>query len=192
VPKAKKVNYELIQAGSLSGQPMYAMLRELIDNYHAELRSARIALAWNLSWKPDVDGRVTLGKCKKASDLDRELYQFDFVIMLQYEFWQDAEVTDEQRRALLDHELSHAAPKMGDDGEQVEDERGRKVWRMRKHDIEEFSAVVQRHGTYKRDLEHFAQALYVGRRSNGQTSILERLDESRAAAGDVPAQEARH
>jgi len=39
------------------------------------------------------------------------------------------------------------------------DERIRPIWRTRGHDIEEFRAVVARHGTYKRDLERFAEAL---------------------------------
>jgi hypothetical protein len=153
--KPKKVNYRLIGKGS----PLYPMMDELIGLYHEELAQARIALAWNLSWKPDVDGRVTLGKCKKASDLDRELAAYDFVIILRQEFFEDAEVTDAQRRALLDHELCHAAPKLDEDGEQLEDEKGRKVWRTRKHDIEEFEQIVARHGCYKRDLERFAAAL---------------------------------
>jgi hypothetical protein len=42
----------------------------------------------------------------------------------------------------------------------VRDERSRKCYRVRKHDIEEFSDVVARYGTYKRDLEMFAAALF--------------------------------
>src|SRR6185369_7142915 len=106
--KRKKVSYQLIKRDSDAGRPIYAMLKDLIEQHHEELTNARLAVAWNLSWKPDADGRVTLGKCKKASDLDRELAAFDFVILLQAEFWQDAEVTEDQRRALLDHELCHA------------------------------------------------------------------------------------
>jgi hypothetical protein len=182
VAKKKTVAYRLITRESEAGQAMYQMLRGLLDDVHEDLQGAKIALAFNLSWKPDTDGRVTLGKCKKASELDRELHQFDFVIMLQQQFWENAEVTDAQRLALLDHELCHAAPKLDEDGEQVEDVNGRKVWRMVKHDIEEFSGVVKRHGTYKRDLEHFAQALYVGRITNGQTSIIQRLEDANALA----------
>lgn len=158
--KPKPVNYQLIKPNTLSGQRLYPMLNELIEKHHEDLTNARIALAWNLSWKPDVDGRVTLGKCKRASDLDRELADYDFVIILRQEFMEDAAVEDWQRVALLDHELSHAALKYDPKtGEPVEDERGRKVYRMVKHDIEEFSSVVARHGIYKRDLEHFAMAL---------------------------------
>jgi hypothetical protein len=155
-----RVSYELLHADSTIGEPVYRLLRELVLAYHEHLKDARIALAWCTSWKPDVDGRVTLGKCKKASDLDRELAAFDFIILLKKSFWQDLAVTPDQRRALLDHELCHAGVKLDErTGEPVFDERGRKVYRVVKHDVEEFSAIAERYGHWKLDLEHFAQAL---------------------------------
>lgn len=157
--KPKRVSYELIARDSVVGHPMYTMLDGLVSAHHEDLRDARIALAWCTSWKPDVDGRVTLGKCKKASDLDRELAAFDFVILLRRVFWRDERVLDPQRSALLDHELCHAARKFDDNGEPVIDERQRPVYRIRKHDIEEFTDIVARHGCYKADLEAFAAAL---------------------------------
>lgn len=184
--KLKKVSYELITRESPAGQAMYPMLCELVDAYHEDLKAARFALAWNTSWKADPDGRVTLGKCKKASDLDKELAAYDFVIMLRQEFWQDAEVKNEQRRALLDHELCHAAPKLDKYGEHMEDERGRKVWRTRKHDIEEFAAVVYRHGLWKRDLERMAQAIRHGKQGKldleADVAAAEKRDEAMEAA----------
>lgn len=157
--KPKKLAYELIDKSSAIGPPMYLLLSDLVCEHHPELRDARIALAWALSWKPDVDGKVTIGKCKKASDLDRELAAFDFVILLSKAFWTDLRVDENARRALLDHELHHATVKYDESGEPVFDERGRIVYRLRKHDIEEFTGIVQRYGTYKRDLEEFAAAL---------------------------------
>jgi len=162
--RVKKVSYALIERESHPGVTMYKMLNGLIEEHHEHLTNARIALAWNLSWKADVDGVVCLGKCKKASDLDREIAPFDFVILLNQEFWERAEVTTLQRLALLDHELCHADVKLDEAGEPAEDERGRRVYRIRKHDIEEFAAVVARHGCYKRDLEKFDAALRIGKR----------------------------
>jgi len=172
---AKRVSYKLIARDTNEGKAMYPMLSKLIEQHHDELTNARIALAWNTAWKADVDGRQKLGKCKKSSDLDRELAAFDFVVMLQMEWWQNATVTDDQRRALLDHELCHATVRLDRDGEPMRDERGRVVYRTRKHDIEEFSEIVERHGLYKRDLERFASAL----RRSKQKSLIE--DEPRPA-----------
>jgi hypothetical protein len=157
--KPKRVSFELIPRDSTIGHPVYALLDELVSAHHHDLRDARIALAWCLSWKPDVDGRVVLGKCKKASDLDRELATFDFVILLRRSFWRNDQVTDHQRRALLDHELHHAAVKHDATGEPVYDERGRLVYRVRKHEVEEFTAIVERYGMWTADLERLAIAL---------------------------------
>jgi hypothetical protein len=158
--KTKRVSYELIPRESVIGQTMYRLLDQLVAEHHDEVSTARIALAWCTSWKPDVDGRVVLGKCKKASDLDRELAAYDFIILLSRAFWLDDRIQDAQRIALLDHELCHAAVKLDDNGHPMEDEKGRTVYRMRKHSIEEFTEIVQRHGCYKGDLEGFAAALW--------------------------------
>lgn len=39
-------------------------------------------------------------------------------------------------------------------------ERGRLLWRLRRHDVEEFRDVVTRHGFYKADLALFAKACF--------------------------------
>jgi hypothetical protein len=177
--RPKRVSYELIARDSLVGAPMYALLDELVNTHHQDLVHARIGLAWCTSWKPDVDGRVTLGKCKKASDLDREVAAFDFVILLSAKFWQDMFTTQLQRRALLDHELMHAAVAHDKSGEPLYDERGRRVYRMRRHDLEEFSVIAERYGCYKRDIEHFAQSLDKSRASStafiGRETVRRRL-----------------
>jgi hypothetical protein len=141
---------------------MYALLSGLVSEHHPHLRHARIALAWHKGWTADVDGRVTLGKCKKASDLDRQLTAFDFVIVLNRHFWTEPTVGEDQRTALLDHELCHAEVVMDGD-EPFKDELGLIVYRIRKHDLEEFSKIVQRYGCYKKDLEQFAAALFRGK-----------------------------
>jgi hypothetical protein len=158
--KPKRVSFELIQRDSVIGHPMYCLLDELVDAYHRELQRARIALAWCTSWNADVDGRVTLGKCKRAGDLDRELASFDFVILLRQAFWTNEQVTAQQRRALLDHELCHAAVKLEPkSGEPVVDERDRLVYRTRRHDIEEFTEIVERYGCWTHEIEAFYAAL---------------------------------
>lgn len=178
--KAKTVSYELIAPESEAGERMYPLMEEIINEHHEDIRDARIALAWCTSWNTDKDGRLTLGKCKKASDLDRELAPFDFVIMLLRSFWEDGDVTDAQRKALLDHELCHAAVAHDPEtGEPLYDERDRQVFRIRKHDIEEFGCIVQRHGLYKRDLERFAQSIELGKRN----PLLKAIEELRPKAG---------
>lgn len=173
----KRIPYKLIPRKSTAGEHLYEMLDDLVEKHHEELDhgKARIALAWALNWKPDADGVQKLGRCKKASDLDRELAEWDFVILLNQAWFEDAAVTEPQRLALLDHELCHADVRLDKNGERVVDERGRTVFRMRKHDIEEFSEVVRRHGIYKRDLEQFAASLAHGKGAKQLALLIDKV-----------------
>lgn len=171
----KKINFELIE--DLESEP-YRILAEM-RRFHEDTKGAAIALAWCKRLKADQDGILVLGKCVKVSDLYREFAAYDFVILLNREVWEDSEFTKEKKRALVDHELCHAAEALDEEGEPKWDERGRRVFRSRKHEIEEFREIVQRHGCYKRDLELFAEALIKKRK----TPLF---DESGAQAVDRP------
>lgn len=181
IKRPKPITYALIPQTGDVGAAMYERLCSIIDTHHTELSrmNVRVALAWCTSWKPDVDGRVILGKCKKASDLDRELYPFDFVILLNQDFWLNPRVSDVQRQALLDHELCHAAIAYDEDGDPKVDARGRTVYRIRKHDLEEFSDIASRHGCWKRDIEDFMRAIAKAERGAtgwvGYTSLHDAL-----------------
>ena len=155
----KQVKIDLIDPDAKPALEPYKLLAEVRKSYHKETLDAKIALAWRKDTKPDTDGHLVLGRCVKASDLQRELAEWDFVILLNQEVWNEPEFDIGRKRALLDHELCHADVSLDDEGEQKVDSKGRKVWRVRKHDIEEFQAVVKRHGCYKKDLEVFAEAL---------------------------------
>lgn len=166
----KKVNFELIEREP--GKGVYALLDEIVEQFHEELADARIALAWRKALRPDSDGRLVLGKCIKVTDLHKEFHEYDFIILLNKEVWEDKEFTDDKKRALLDHELCHAAPAEDPKtGDQKTDERDRLVWRIRKHDIEEFRAIAERHGCYKNDLERFAEALLKSRQAKLALSV---------------------
>lgn len=159
--KLKSVNFKLIEPpkeGEKS-EP-YELLAEVRREWHKDTAEAKIALAWRTQLKPDTDGRLMVGRCCRASELQRELIAWDFVILLNAEAWSEKEFTRERKLALLDHEMCHVAQALDKKtGKQRYDERIRPIWRTRGHDIEEFRAVVARHGTYKRDLERFAEAL---------------------------------
>lgn len=159
--KPKKVNFELIEDNQ--SEP-YQIMTEM-RRYHEDLSEAVIALAWREHLKTDTDGHLVLGKCVKVGDLQKEFADYDFIILLNREVWDDPAFTVEKKRALIDHELCHCAPAKDKDGRLKYDERNRQVFRTRKHDLEEFHAIVNRHGCYKRDLELFAEALVQKRRT---------------------------
>lgn len=150
----KAVNYEFIE--DLESEP-YKILDEM-RHFHEDIKEAAIALAWQKNITPDTDNHLLLGKCVKVSDLQKEFAAYDFIIILNREVWEDLEFGEDRKRALLDHELCHAAGAYDKDGPKY-DERGRRVFRVRGHDIEEFHIIVKRHGCYKQDLEFFAEAL---------------------------------
>jgi hypothetical protein len=164
--KPKKVLFELISPDQvfLSGQP-YELLAAIRAENHFDTAEAKIALAWRKGTKPNADGKLVLGRCVKATDLQRELIDFDFVIVLNKEFWEDPEFDREKKLALLDHELCHAARAVDADGNAMVDTKQRPVWRVRGHDVEEFEEIVTRHGVWKRDLERFAEAIAKRNRS---------------------------
>ena len=153
----KKVNVVPIDETESPG--LYKIMRSLIDKHHGHLVGARIVLVWNYGWSEDADGRLVLGKAKKASDLDAALGEYDFAISLNHEAVNAKEWSEAQTKALIDHELCHCDVTKDDAGEVKQDETGRTVYRIRKHDIEEFGEVVARHGLYKSDLVKFAETI---------------------------------
>ncbi len=156
--QTKKVTVEVISrehAGRTT--KLYALMDRLIKQHHPDLADAKIVIGWRFEKKEDGDGRLWLGSLKKAADVDRLLHEFDFVMMLNHEFCNKA-ATDEQIEALIDHELCHGAVVRDSHGEIKVDENERIVFRIRKHDVEEFSEIIARHGAWKKDLEVFFAA----------------------------------
>ena len=155
----KKVTVKLLSrkhAGQIT-EP-YRIMDGLVSKCHGHLKEAKIAIAWRFGWSQDADGRLKLGQAKKGSDLDREMHKHDFVILLNHEAWNKGGLDQKQKVAVLDHELTHCEVTNDSNGEAKTDEQGRTVWRIRRHDIEEFKDVVSRNGLYTHTLEEFAKA----------------------------------
>lgn len=102
-------------------------------------------------------GRVTFGKARKVGGLNAYLAQSSagivdveangpfFVVEIAHDVWQHLD--DGQRRALVDHELMHF----------VVDTDG--ALSLRGHDLEEFAAIVERHGLWASDVARFGSAV---------------------------------
>lgn len=158
--KKKPVNVKILErehAGRTT--TAYKILDDLIEDHHDHLTDAKIAIAWRFGWKPDVDGRLKLCSVKKGSDLDRELHQHDFVILLNHEAWNESRFSEDQMRALIDHALCRCEVSRDANGEPKIDENNRVVYRIRHPEIQEFREVIARHGLWTADLERFAQVI---------------------------------
>jgi len=154
--KVKKVNVELIQMSER--EDLYDIMNSLISQHHCHLAEAKIALAWREGWKPDKDGNLHVGQCRKASDLDRELHDYDFIILLNREVFNGVQFSTDQKTAILDHELCHADVEYDEEGDLLRNMDGRVCYRIRRHDIEEFHQIVKRHGLWRDGLARFIKA----------------------------------
>jgi len=113
-----------------------AIAERIREEYHPELVEARIRYVF-IPHGPAKNGVVRLGVAKRQSALNALLTEADFVIILSHDHWLD--LTPSQREALLDHELCHCTVSLDTDGQPD-------GWALVHHDIEEFAAVVTRHG----------------------------------------------
>jgi hypothetical protein len=145
---------EYMQAGEAA-----ELARGIIDRHHSHLATARVEFVFNK--KTDKEGQPQfleskgkrlLGRAKVVSGLGAYLAREDeddgdeqfFVIELCWWSWQHMD--EGQRLALLDHELCHC-----------EVDLDTAKLKTITHDVEEFSAVVERHGLWWADVLRFTE-----------------------------------
>lgn len=116
-----------------AGDDVVMLAEQIINDFHPHLLDAKIGFLYR-SEATVSNGRVTYGMCKKLSK-DMQVYlPYDFIIWLAHYQWMG--LSDEQRRALVDHQLCHA----GMTGE-AKDKPA-----ILPHDVEEFNCILERHG----------------------------------------------
>lgn len=91
-------------------------------------------------------GYPALGIARKLALKDRAKGLGDAEICLDYDWWKNAD--EEQKAALLDHELHHIAVVDG-----KKDAIGRPVIKMRKHDVQVgwFATIAHRHAQHSQE-----------------------------------------
>lgn len=153
--KRKRVNVKLIKRlyGDNITEP-YRILEQVIKNDRPDLKDVKFALAWHNGWRANADGLMTMGQCRKRSDLDKEIDEYDFIIMLNEKAWPG--LSDINKERLIFHELCHAQVSIDTNGEPMLDDRGRIVCRVRRHDFEDFTEVIQKYG-FKESMSQIAK-----------------------------------
>lgn len=152
--------------------------RDLIRKHHDHLSEVRVDYVFR-DKASKSNGKTVFGKARKISGLQaylavpeeerrRDTFIEDFfVVELAADVW--ACLTDEQKVALVDHELSHC-------GIDVDEKSSEETLATRPHDLEEFRAIVERHGLWQPDLELFAKTLAARElEEHGQTTIDDAL-----------------
>lgn len=129
------------------------LAKPLIAQYHTHLVNASIAFIYRN--KPmKSKGRIIFATARACGQFMKDLLkisggkEYDFVITVNYEEW--GKLTDEQKRAVIDHELCHCWVD--------EDDAGNVKYTLLPHSLQEFSEVVDRYGTdVFEDLRRFCE-----------------------------------
>lgn len=119
----------------------------LIPVYHPELATARFKYVFvdKASMK---NGKPVRGKVRRITGVLDFLLEADFLMEIALDQWN--ELADTQRKALIDHLLECCT------GEEDEESGGDMKWSVREPDVQEFSAILRRHGAWNDDLAAFA------------------------------------
>jgi len=165
--------------------PAYQIARELISRYHHHLAEAKIVLYASDKNKVKCN-KVTCAEASKASSKMKASTNADFTITLFMTPWSD--LNGDQKKACMDHELTHCGVHYEPVTEQVgtarrsgrartkvvrdeygrvqytdtikrDTETGEPKWRLYPHDLEEFRDIVQRHGIWDESIQSFKEAL---------------------------------
>lgn len=131
---------------------------DLIARFHPHLANCHFAYLFR-NKRTVRGGKEAFASAEKCSAKTKALVScaqkkgtaepFDFCIVVSYEAWR--ELSEKQKSALIDHELSHCFVDETDEGEIL--------YSIRKHDIEEFVGVARRWGPYSHDLTLFKSAI---------------------------------
>ena len=123
--------------------------KKIIAKDRKDLADARIVYLF-IEKAPSSGGRITWGRARRIGGLNAVLahledHEFEkctepdpfFVIEISEDVWVGLDA--DRRRALVDHELMHC---------RVDAEGDVAKYSMRRHDFEEFTAVIRRHGLW--------------------------------------------
>ncbi len=139
-----------------------SLAQPLIRDHHTHLTKARILYLLTTQTRRNKD-RVVLGTAGKNTPLMRYLSSYvnseqagvedgaDFVIL--FSAGDFNLLTTEQKAAAVDHELSHCQETVKYSKKTMTETRS---WTLVAHEIEEFTAVIARHGLWRYDLHRMA------------------------------------
>lgn len=128
------------------------LIRDVED--HKSLDAVRVDFIYR-DKASKSNGRTVLAKARKVSGLNAflanaEMVQRDFfVIEVAEDTWD--QLDEHQQKALVDHELMHCHVEF--------DEAGTPQLAIRGHDMEEFRAIIERHGLWLSSTAEFGSAV---------------------------------
>lgn len=132
---------------------------KLIPKYHQHLLDFNVRVDYLFIDKiPMKGGKEVWGSCRKITNLNAYLAKDKqsggdpfFVITIAQPVWDVLPPND--REALVDHELCHASAEAT-----TKDDEDVVKLSINPHDMEEFAAIVRRHGMWRDSIEEFVKA----------------------------------
>lgn len=119
------------------------LAQELVREYHPDLKEARIGILFRetISYSK---GMPVLGHAQKTTEMMQVYLDYNFIIWIAADAY--ASLDENQRKALIDHQLCHCTMVDG-------------IASLVGHDIEEFQSIIKRHGLWNTDLIRTAQVM---------------------------------
>ena len=118
-------------------------VHEFVDNvraqYHEEIGGYDLGIYFVDTLGENM-GRPVAAKIKKASGFEKHVTEHDLILFIDEHTWTGSHNKVAYKTALIDHELSHVGIETTDKGE--------KRLRIVGHEIEDFRAVIERHGDW--------------------------------------------
>jgi hypothetical protein len=151
----KKTVYELVDPDNdergLPRNAIYQRLNRIIAQHHPDLAECRFLILFHIDVKADKDNRLRLAWVQTMNEESALISGKDVKLTINKQFWIAPETLESDQDMVLDHECCHIRPDTNEEGEQKTDERGRKLYRMRGHEVEEFVEIIERHGYQRRN-----------------------------------------
>lgn len=138
----------------------HALIESIVADHYPDLEEADLRIGVLLAFpKMGVGpalkhhGYPAVALTKGTSHEDRVAGKPDVIIKIDANRW--ALLSEEERAALIDHELNHIVPQRDKEGVIKEDDQGRPLVKMRLHDAEigVFFDVIKRHGSASLDAQ---------------------------------------
>lgn len=117
------------------GDDVYGVMGEILNEYHSSLCNCKIKCLFYDKLRKK-SGKIILATAEAVSAKYSYLTGLDFIISVYDEAW--LVMVDQEKRALLDHELNHCF--VG------EDKNGEPVYKIIPHDVEDFRVIIERYG----------------------------------------------
>lgn len=149
--KPKAVNWQLIEASS--NPELYDIVNDLTEKYHPDLISSTVILMWRMNWKIDQDNYVPLATIIKSNDMYRELVPHDLILGLNFELWDFLD--NNQKKAIIDDQLERVAVSRDKQDNIRIDENGRKIYRLKREQLDRDGNVLRRHNISLNDIYNY-------------------------------------